>query len=67
MHANSYTSNLSSLWVIENESSTLSQKCGRGGRKKICAVKCEEKIPPFQNVSSKVGKFFFGENKTYNP
>jgi len=35
--------------------------------KKICGVKCAEKIHPFQNASSKVGKFFLLKKKLTTP
>ena len=36
-------------------------------KKKNCGVKCEEKIRPFQNASSKVGKFFLVKTKLTTP
>ena len=40
---------------------------GSWRRKKNCGVKCEEKIRPFQNASSKVGKFFLVKTKLTTP
>ena len=61
-----YASNLSNLWVIEKESSTLSQKMWSWRREKNS---CREMCGKMSGVSKhffESRQTFLGENKTYN-
>ena len=67
IYANSYISNLSYLWVIEKESSTLSQKMWSWRRKKNLWREMRGKNSAVSKRFFKSRQIFLGENKTYNP
>ena len=67
IYANSYTSNLSNLWVIEKESSSLSQKMWSWRRKKNLWREMRRKNSAVSKHFFKSRQIFLSENKTYNP